>query len=195
VVEALSEAGSRVQAIARLHETLYPSSNLAELHFGEYLRHLTNELQRLQGRAEITVQVFTDDIVLGMDTAIPLGLIANELILNCLKHAFPAGREGRVTVSVQYGRDSVGIGESLDRAVIRLRVEDNGIGLPPGLDIDRTDSLGWRLVQLLARQLHAEVQAQTGTGLTWTVTVPPPAPSPERVESHSGKGLHSDRGR
>jgi PAS domain S-box-containing protein len=193
VVEALSEAGSRVQAIARLHETLYASSNLAEINFGEYLQHLTNELQRLHSRAEISVQVFTDDIVLGMDTAIPLGLIANELILNCWKHAFPSGREGRVTISVEYVRDSVKSGEPLDQAVIRLHVQDDGIGLPPGLDIDRTESLGLRLVQLLARQLHAEVQAQTGAGLSLTVTVPPPAPSPEQVESQSGKSPHSDR--
>jgi two-component sensor histidine kinase len=194
VVEALSEAGGRVQAIARLHEALYASETLAEVNFGEYLRHLTNELQHLHGRAEITVEVFTEDMVLGMDTAIPLGLIANELILNCFKHAFPAGHEGRVTVSVEYVRDGVKPGESLDQAAIRLRVEDDGIGLPPGLDIDRTDSLGLRLVQLLARQLHAEMQAQTGVGLSLTVSVPPPAPSLEQVESYSGTSPHSDRG-
>ncbi|MBV8708256.1 MAG: PAS domain S-box protein [Acidobacteriaceae bacterium] len=194
VIEALSEAGNRVQAIARLHESLYASSNLAELNFGEYLRDLTNELQHLQGRAEISVQVFTEDIVLGMDMAIPLGLIANELILNCLKHAFPAGREGRVTVSVEYVRDSVKAGESLDEAVIRLRVEDDGIGLPSGLDIERTESLGLRLVQLLAQQLQAAVQAQTGTGLTWTVSIPPPTSSHKQVESLSGTSPHSDRG-
>ncbi|MBV9937817.1 MAG: sensor histidine kinase, partial [Acidobacteriaceae bacterium] len=157
------------------------------------------------GRAEISVQVFTEDIVLGMDMAIPLGLIANELILNCLKHAFPAGREGRVTVSVEYVQDSVKAGESLDEAVIRLRVEDDGIGLPSGLDIERTESLGLRLVQLLAQQLQAAVQvlaqqlqaavqAQTGTGLTWTVSVPPPTSSHEQVESQSGTSPHSDRG-
>jgi PAS domain S-box-containing protein len=194
VVEALSEAGSRVQVIARLHETLYASSNLAEINFGEYLQHLTNELQHLQGRAEITVQAFTEDIVLGMDTAIPLGLIANELILNCWKHAFPSGREGRVTISVEYVRDSIKLGESLDQAAIRLHVQDDGIGLPPSLDIARTESLGLRLVQLLARQLHAAVQAQTGAGLSLTVTVPPPAPSHEQVESTSGESPHSNRG-
>ena len=174
VVEALSEAGGRVQAIARLHETLYASDTLAEINFGEYLQHLTNELQCLHGRAEITVQVFTDDIVLSMDTAIPLGLIANELILNCFKHAFLSDRGGRVTVSVEYARDSVGSGESLDEAAIRLRVQDNGRGLPPGLDINNTDSLGFRLVQLLGQQLHAQVQAHMEAGLKFTVTVPPP---------------------
>jgi two-component sensor histidine kinase len=171
--EALSEAGSRVQAIARLHETLYTSQNLAEIDFGEYLQQLTHELQRLQGREEIAVEVFTDDIVLGMDTAVPLGLIANELILNCFKHAFPNGRQGRVTLSVEYVRDSIGSGGSLDDAAIRLRVQDNGIGLPPGLDVNNTESMGLRLVQLLGRQMHAEVQAQGGTGLTFTVLVPP----------------------
>jgi two-component sensor histidine kinase len=179
--EALSEAGSRVQAIARLHETLYTSQNLAEIDFGEYLQQLARELQRLQGGEKITLQVFTDDIVLGMDTAIPLGLIANELILNCFKHAFPSGREGRVTLSVEYVRDSVGHGESLDGAAIRLQVQDNGRGLAPGLDVNNTDSMGLRLVQLLGRQLHAEVQAHGGTGLTFTVLVPPPAKSKQQA--------------
>ena len=105
-----------------------------------------------------------------------------------------SGREGRVTVSVEYVQDSVKAGESLDEAAIRLRVQDDGIGLPPGLDSDRTESLGLHLVQLLAQQLNAEVQAHTGTGLTWTVSVPPPAPSHGQVESQSGTSPHSDRG-
>jgi two-component sensor histidine kinase len=99
VIEVLSEAGGGVQAIARSHERLYTSATLTDIHFGEYLRNFTEELRRLHGRAEIAVQVLTEDIVLGMDTAIPLGLIANELILNCFKHAFPADRFGQVTVS------------------------------------------------------------------------------------------------
>jgi two-component sensor histidine kinase len=99
VIEVLSEAGGGVQAIARLDERLYTSATLTDIHFGEYLRNLTEELRRLHGRAEIAVQVLTEDIVLGMDTAIPLGLIANGLILNCFKHAFPADRFGQVTVS------------------------------------------------------------------------------------------------
>jgi two-component sensor histidine kinase len=177
VVEALSEAGGRVQAIARLHETLYASDTLAEVNFGEYLQHLTDELRHLHGRAEIIVQVFTDDIVLGMDTAIPLGLIANELILNCFKHAFPSDRGGRVTVSVKYVRDSVRSDESLDKAAIRLCVQDNGRGLPPGVEVNKADSMGFRLVQLLGQQLYAQVQAHTEAGQRFTVTVPPPAKS------------------
>jgi two-component sensor histidine kinase len=171
--EALSEAAGRVQAIARLHQTLYSSENLAEINFGEYLHQLARELQQVQDRHEITVHVFADDIVLGMDTAIPLGLIANELILNCFKHAFAPGQQGEVTISVEYVRESVGSGDALDSAAIRLRVQDNGKGLPPGIDFNTTDSMGLRLVQLLGRQLHAEVQAKGGTGLTVSVWVPP----------------------
>src|SRR4051794_40302022 len=68
-------------------------------------------LRGLHGRPEVAVQVSTDDIVLGLDTAIPLGLIANELILNCFKHAFPGGRSGLVNVSIEYLGDSVKRGE------------------------------------------------------------------------------------
>jgi len=171
VMEALSEAGGRVQAIARLHQALYKSENLTEIDFGEYIEQLTNELRDLHSRAEITVQVFTEDIVLGMDAAIPFGLIANELILNCFKHAFPSGRAGTLTVSVESVRDGVAPGESLDDALIRLRVQDDGIGLPSGYEVEKAESMGMRLVQLLVRQLHAQLEVQSLNGLTSTVTV------------------------
>jgi two-component sensor histidine kinase len=175
VIEALSEAKGRVKAIARVHETLYASDNLAELNFGEYLRHLTKELEDLHSRAEIALQVFTDDIVLSMDTAIPLGLIANELIVNCFKHAFPSGRPGKMIVSAEYVRDGMGPDTSLDDAAIRLRVQDDGIGLPSGVDVNDTATMGLRVVQLLGRQLRAEVEARNERGLSLTVTVPPAA--------------------
>jgi two-component sensor histidine kinase len=177
VANALSEAGGRVRAIGQLHETLYASSNLAEVNFGEYIQQLTDELQRLYGRPEISMSVSSDDIVLGMDIAVPLGLIANELILNCFKHAFPPGREGRVTVTAEYLRDSVHPGESLDDDSIRLRVRDNGTGLPPGFQASNTKSLGLRIVNLLGRQLRAEIKATTDAGLSFTVTVPSPEQS------------------
>jgi PAS domain S-box-containing protein len=175
VIEALSEAGGRVQAIARLHETLYASETLAEIQFGEYLQNLARELSQVHGRSDVTVQVSTDDMVLSMDVAIPLGLIAHELILNCFKHAFPADRSGQVTISFEYLGDDVKRDEALENSGFRLRVQDDGIGFPPGLDTSKADSLGLRLVHLLAQQLHAEVQALRGVGSTFLVVLSPPA--------------------
>jgi two-component sensor histidine kinase len=172
VVDALSEAGTRVQAIARLHEKLYASANLAEINFGDYLRSVGKELETLHNCPEITLDVVCDDIVFDIERATPLGLIANELILNSLKHAFPAGRAGHVAVSFEYVRDSVPAGESLDNGLVRLRVADNGIGLPSGLDIENLHSMGLELVRLLSGQLGATRELHTVNGVQWTITFP-----------------------
>jgi PAS domain S-box-containing protein len=133
VIEALLEAGGRVQAIARLHETLYTSPNLTGIDFGEYFRQLVKDLSTVHGRPEISIQMDAEDIVLDMDSAVPLGLIANELIINSFKHAFPFGRAGRIKATIEYARDTIVPGRALDEAMIRLRVEDDGVGLPPGI--------------------------------------------------------------
>jgi chemotaxis protein methyltransferase CheR len=191
VTAALAEAGGRVQVIAQLHEKLYASANLEEVDVGEYLRKLTTTLQKLHGRPEVTFNVDTDDIVLNMEQAAPLGLIANELILNCFKHAFPAGRAGHVAVSLQYVRNSVPNGESLDDGVARLEVQDDGIGLPAGVDTEKTTSMGLALVRLLSRQLRAERVCVTAKGVRWTVTFPMTA-SKQQEES---LGESADSGR
>jgi two-component sensor histidine kinase/CheY-like chemotaxis protein len=172
VIEALSEAGGRVQSMARLHERLYGSSNLAETEFGAYLRGLAGELSSLYGRPNISLNVMSEDVVLGMESAIPLGLIANELIVNSFKHAFPADRAGQVIVSLGSVRDGPGPGPSPVETFARLRVEDDGIGAPPGFDFNTSNSLGLRLVRLLGEQLQAQVAAQTVTGVSFTVTFP-----------------------
>ena len=172
VVEALLEAGGRVQAIARLHESLYASANLAEINFGDYLRQLTDELRNMHGRAEISLQVDVDDVVVGMETAVPLGLIANELIVNSLKHAFPSGRAGHVNVAFEYVYASVLPGEPLDEASVRLRVEDEGIGLSPDIVVGKTNTLGLRIVRLLGQQLHAHVDFHSIGGVQVCVTFP-----------------------
>ena len=172
VVEALSEAGGRVQAIARLHESLYASANLAEINFGEYLRLLVDELRSLHGRAEISFQVEVDDVVVGMETAVPLGLIANELVVNSLKHAFPFGRTGHVNVAFEYVYNSVSPGEPLDGALVQLRVEDDGIGLSAEVIPGETNTLGLRIVKLLGAQLHAQVDFHSVAGVQVCVTFP-----------------------
>jgi two-component sensor histidine kinase len=172
VTAALDEAAGRVQAIAKLHEQLYASANLAQVDVGEYLKKLATTLQDLHGRAEVAFAVDTADIVLNIEQAAPLGLIANELILNCFKHAFPAGRAGHIAVSLQYVRNTVTDVDSLDTCVARLEVQDNGIGLPSGLDAETTTSMGFALVRLLAQQLRAERACVTAAGVRWTVTFP-----------------------
>lgn len=173
VIEALSDAGGRVKVIARLHETLYASSDLTKINFGEYLRHLANELRTVHGRPEVSFEIDAGDVVLDMETAVPLGLIANELIINSLKHAFPSGRAGQVRAAIEYVYDSVPPGEPLDDALIRLRVEDDGIGLPSGLIPGETNTLGLKIVKLLSKQLDAHVHFRSVDGVQTRLTFKP----------------------
>ena len=172
VVDALGEAEGRVQAIARLHERLYASADLARIHFGDYLSNLSKELESLHGRPKVTSHVVSDDIVLDMERATPLGLIANELIVNCFKHAFPLDRSGHIKVSFEYVRESVPISEPLDNGRVRLRVKDEGIGFPPGVKVENLRSMGLEIVRLLSQQLNAHCEFNGVNGVECTVTFP-----------------------
>jgi two-component sensor histidine kinase len=99
-------------------------------------------------------------VPLSINAAVPCGLILNELVSNALKHAFRGRADGEVAVSLRGGPDGQ----------VRLRVRDNGTGLPAGLDWRQADSLGLRLVQMLAGQLHAAVEVSGKEGTEFTVT-------------------------
>ena len=172
VTNALAEAGERVQAIVRLHERLYVSGNLGEVNVGYYLRGLAEDLKSFHSRPEISFEIVTEDMVLDMERATPLALIANELILNCLKHAFPARRAGRVDVSLRYVRNSVTKGQNLDDGLGVLQVQDNGVAFPPGVNAEKNHSMGLDIVRLLTKQLHGKSECVVANGVTWTVTFP-----------------------
>ena len=171
---ALAEAGERVQAIARLHERLYASDNLSEVNVGEYLRSLAEDLRNLHARPEIQFEVDTQDIVLDMERAAPLALLANELISNSLKHAFPEppGGGGEVKLSIRYWPNRVHKGEPLDESLCLLEIQDNGVGFPAGLDAETSTSMGLRLVRLLTRQLQGSYECTVANGVRWAITFP-----------------------
>ena len=110
--------------------------------------------------SKLDLKIDTDDIVLEVTQAIPLGLIVNELLTNVLKHAFPDGRVGTVWASLRYLREESGSQETLDEGSAVLTVEDNGVGLPEGFDIQRQDSMGVYLVRVLTRQLRGSVHVK-----------------------------------
>ena len=150
------------------HFSRVPKHNLSELEFGASLRRLTAQIQDMYGRPDVTVDIQVEEIPLGLETAVPLGLIANELIINAFQHAFPLERGGHITVSLARQRPAVD-GEHLD-AQITLRVEDDGIGFPAGYDIGTATTMGIRIVRLLAEQITADVHVETVTGVGWTLT-------------------------
>lgn len=163
----LQDSQNRVHSIALVHEKLYQARDLARVDMGEYLATLTKHLQGALGRteADVTLEIAPIELELPLDAAVPCGLIVNELVTNALKHAFPGRRSGHVRVRA-------GVGD--DRR-ITIAVSDDGIGLPPAFDFERSSSMGLRLVSTLARQLGAKVSVDREHGTTVQVTFQVPS--------------------
>jgi two-component system, sensor histidine kinase PdtaS len=153
----LKECQARIRSMALVHEKLYQSKDMARVHFSDYVRslalYLFNFWQVNEERIRLDLRIA--NILLDINTAIPLGLILNELISNALEHAYRGGRTGELRIRLV----------ALDPSQYELIVEDDGVGLPPGLDIERTETLGLQLVCLLVKQLDGtiEVSSQGGT--------------------------------
>jgi PAS domain S-box-containing protein len=157
------ESQNRVHSMALIHESLYQSENLSEIDFPSYIEQLTAHLFRSYGVDADRVQMAAsiDKLRLTIDTAVPCGLIINELVSNCLKYAFPGGRSGRIRIDIR---------EDENRR-IRLSVSDDGVGLPEGLSPSTAKSLGLRLVRTLADQLGATVEMRSNGGAQIALTL------------------------
>jgi PAS domain S-box-containing protein len=162
VREVLRDVTCRVRSMALVHEKLYQSESLSRVDFAEYSRGLLGYLWRAHGAAAASVKLNLklSPVSLPVDTAVPCGLILNELAGNALKHAFRGRSEGEVTVSLKGGEDGR----------ISLCVTDNGIGFPAGLDWRKATSLGLRLVQMLSGQIGGEVKVSGGEGTRFEVS-------------------------
>ena len=156
------ELSHRVQSMAMVHEKLYQSGDLARVDFADYVRSLLDYLWRAYGTASSGIRLVMDlePVFLSIISAVPCGLILNELVTNAIKHAFSGRAEGEITVSLR--------GDANSR--ICLRVSDNGIGLPEGFDWKQSPSLGLRLVRMLSGQLRAEAEASRGEGTEFAIT-------------------------
>jgi PAS domain S-box-containing protein len=159
---ALENCHIRVQAIALIHEKLYQSGDYSRVPFADYVRSLTANVFHAAhvSPSAISLEVAIEDISLTVDQAIPCGLIVNELIMNALKHAFPEQRHGEIRVEM----------ERADTGLVRMTVKDDGRGLPAGLDVQRSDSLGLQLVYTLAAQLEATINVQSQRGTSFELT-------------------------
>ncbi len=169
---AFEETEGRVRAIAHIHEALYASTDLAQIEFGGYLGNLVRELLALHSKIPggIILDLKTEEMVLHMEQAIPLGLIANELILNALKHGLREGC-GHLAVTLAYLRTS-NPDRSLDEGWGELRVSDSGPGLPEDVNLAEAQSMGFRLLNLLIKQLHGTVALSHGPGATVCIEFP-----------------------
>jgi PAS domain S-box-containing protein len=161
----LQESQDRVRAMSLIHESLYQSGNLADIDLKSYIASLANGLLVAYDKRGpgFDLEVEADGVRLGVDQAIPCGLVLNELISNALKHAYPGESRGLLRIKV-FQADGM----------VHLEIEDNGIGLPPGFAVDPNGAgLGLSLVQGLAEnQLQGSFQLQGNGGVRALVTFP-----------------------
>lgn len=154
------ESQNRARSMALIHEKLYQSTDLKSINFGEYIKNLTKELFYTYRVGSVRVELVynIEDLHLDINTAIPLGLIANELITNSLKYAFADGKDGLVDIEFK----------KVDHTYIFI-IKDNGVGLPEGFDFRNSDSLGLQLVNSLSEQIDAEIELNTDEGTEFKI--------------------------
>jgi two-component sensor histidine kinase len=164
--QVFHEMKNRVHSMALVHETLYGSENLARIDFSQYAQVLAKEILISYGKVGNPVQLKSDleTVIMGIDLAVPCGLILNELISNAFKHGFPNGESGEIKVTLR----------ALPENKCLLCVEDCGVGIPADLEGDTRKSLGLRLVRSLTEQIRgsfelARIDSGTSARLQFTV--------------------------
>lgn len=162
VRDLFKESQNRIKSMALIHERLYQSKDLANIDFGEYSNRLIRQLfsSYKAGTKRISYSISIHEIFLDINTAIPCGLIINELVTNALKHAFINSEEGKIDISLHMKKPNS----------CKLIVSDNGIGFPEKLDFRATETLGLQLVVTLVEQLNGKITLLKSNGTRFKIT-------------------------
>jgi len=157
----LRESQNRIKSMSFIHESLYQTRDFSRIEFSDYILSLSNNLIHSYSIdiGKIALKTKFEKVFLSLDQAIPCGLIVNELVSNALKYAFPQGTFGEITLTI---RDS--------EKIIEIEIGDNGIGLPDGLEVSNSDSLGLQLVYTLIDQLDATIDVTSQDGTKYLIT-------------------------
>ncbi|MBD3415354.1 MAG: PAS domain S-box protein [Candidatus Aminicenantes bacterium] len=162
VQEIFNESQRRIKTMAMVHEKLYRSEDLSRIDFAKYLSSLIQYLFHSYGidSQKIILKKEIEEISLDINTAIPLGLLVNELISNSLKHGFPNDRKGEVKVSMKKSKSGQ----------IKVMVTDNGVGVPDQTDLKKSGSFGLQLVKMLTKQLHGSMKMISNEEISFIIT-------------------------
>jgi PAS domain S-box-containing protein len=166
VIEAFRESQHRVKSMALVHEKLYQSEDMISVDFSDYIQNLANYLFGAYsvGDKNISLKLDVDNIFLGMDTSVPLGIIINELVSNALKHAFQKKESGEICVCLKKEEE-----RNREGNCFSLVVRDNGRGFPKEIDFRETDSLGLQLVINLVDQIEGSIELNTHEGTEFRI--------------------------
>lgn len=160
VQNIFKESENRIKAMAIIHNKLYANPEHDKVDFNDYMKTLIQNLFLSYGisKGTINLKITANDIFLNIDTAIPCGLVVNELVSNSLKYAFPGNRKGKITVNLYF-----------DNEDLVLQVKDDGVGMDYKMLQNNHDTLGLKLVQLLASQLDGNVELDSSNGTEFTI--------------------------
>jgi two-component sensor histidine kinase len=160
ITAVFKDSQNRIQSMSLIHEKLYRSKDISRVNLGEYVRNLTTYLVRSYrtDTGLVNVEIDTDEVYIGIETAVPCGLLLNELISNALKHAFPDGRNGKITILLQ-----------ADDKQVTLIVSDNGVGLSDE-EAANGGTLGFQLINTLVKQMDAVMKMETIQGSKFMIT-------------------------
>jgi PAS domain S-box-containing protein len=184
VIEAFKDSQHRVKSMALVHEKLYQSEDMVSVDFADYIQNLTNYLFGAYsvGSGNIRLQLDVDNVFLGMDTAVPVGIIINELVSNSLKHAFSKSENGEISICLKKeeeekddcrwlrkGNETTRNKTGLPGKYFSLTVRDNGKGFPEEIDFMETESLGLQLVVSLVDQVEGGIELNTDRGTEFRI--------------------------
>ncbi|MBE9092920.1 PAS domain S-box protein [Tychonema sp. LEGE 07203] len=157
------ESQTRIHSMALIHEQLYQSENLDRIDLQPYVENLVANLYQSFGCGNTSIQfnLNVDPIFLNIETAIPCGLIINELVSNSLKYAFSQSLTGEINIDFFY---------EITSQHFHLSIQDNGSGFPPGFDVENTESLGLRLVRMLTSQLDGTLVVDSECGTCYHIS-------------------------
>ena len=160
VIDAFMDSRNRVRSMALIHEELYQSKDMTSIDFSDYTEKLMNYLSRSSetGKKDIKLLSKVEDVYLNVDTAVPLGMIINELVSNSLKHAFPEVKEGEISVELKVLKND-----------FLLKIKDNGIGISSDIDYRNTESLGLQLVTTLVDQIDGTIELNSVHGTEFII--------------------------
>jgi len=149
LTEVFRDSQSRIKSMALIHEKLYQSSTLSKVEMESYIKELTRTLYYTYsaGRIQIDIQTEASNIFLDINSAVPCGLIINEVFSNACKHAFIGRQQGKIEIRF-----------SVIQEQFELEIRDDGVGLPEGTDPSKVESLGMSLIQALSSQLGASME-------------------------------------
>jgi two-component sensor histidine kinase len=161
-LRAVKEGESRVRAMALVHEKFYQAEGISEIDFTEYVeklcQYIFQSFPEVAHRVQLNVE--SDTVAFDLDTAMPCGLLINEIVSNSLKYAFPNGQAGEITIRLKISGENK----------INISVQDNGKGIPEEFDLETPTTLGLQLIGALTSQLNGEVEMHRNDGTVFNIT-------------------------